>query len=149
MTRPILLAAFLLIVATMAVAQLRGDADLEKVSLEQKQKRVAERPSATAFMIHTEGTQNTRDRATTQRTYIELVARKAERMTDDELNQAVIELTEELAQQDQEADDELQTLIESLQQVVESYPGTSAAKRGEEALKHLRGEDNPFSIDQW
>jgi hypothetical protein len=147
MKRPILLVASLLIIATIAVVHSRGDAGPGTVSLEQKQ--VAELPSTTAFMIHIEGTRNTRDRVTAQRTYIELVARKAERMTDDELNQAITELTEELAQQDQEADDELQTLIESLQQVVEFYPGTSAAKRGEEALKHLRGEDNPSSIDQW
>jgi hypothetical protein len=147
MNRPILLAAFLLIVATMAVAHLRGDADPEKVSFDRRQ--VAELPSTTAFMIRIDGTRNTRDRVTAQRTYIELVTRKADRMTDDDLNQAIVELTAELAQQDQEANDELQTLIESLQQVVDSYPGTPAAKRGEEALKHLRGEDNPMTIEQW
>jgi hypothetical protein len=68
---------------------------------------------------------------------VELTAKRAERMSDEELTKAIDELTQTLADQDAAADAELQKAIDHLKSVVAQFPGTPAAERSTRALQAI------------
>src|SRR5690242_10106862 len=57
---------------------------------------------------------------------VELMSKRAERMSNDELTKAIEELSKTIADQDTAADAELQKAIDQLQSVVSKFPGTPA-----------------------
>jgi hypothetical protein len=74
---------------------------------------------------------------------VELMSKRAERMSNDELTKAIEELSKTLADQDTAAEAELQKAIEQLKSVVAKFPGTPAAERGSLALEAI---DRPVEI---
>jgi len=74
---------------------------------------------------------------------VELMSKRAERMSNDELTKAIDELAKTLADQDTAAEAELQKAIDQLKSVVAKFPGTPAAERGNRALEAI---ENPVKI---
>src|SRR5262245_9082794 len=74
---------------------------------------------------------------------VELMSKRAERMSNDELTKAIEELSKILTDQDTAAEAELQKAIDQLKSVVAKYPGTPAAERGSRALQAI---ENPVKI---
>jgi len=74
---------------------------------------------------------------------VELMSKRAERMSNDELTKAIEELSKTLTDQDTAADAELQKAIDQLQSVVAKFPGTPAAERGSRALQAI---ENPVKV---
>jgi hypothetical protein len=68
---------------------------------------------------------------------VELMSKRAERMSNDELTKAIDELTKTLTDQDTAAEAELQKAIDQLKSVVGKFPGTPAAERGSRALEAI------------
>jgi|GEM_PF-2576442 len=72
--------------------------------------------------------------------FVELATERAKRMKDEELGQAVAEITQSLADQDAAAETELQKAAEQLQAVAEKFPGTPAGERANRALEAIRAK---------
>jgi hypothetical protein len=68
---------------------------------------------------------------------VELMSKRAERMSNDELTRAIDELSKTIADQDTAAEAELQKAIDQLKSVVAKFPGTPAAERGSRALEAI------------
>jgi hypothetical protein len=68
---------------------------------------------------------------------VELMSKRVERMSNDELTKAIDELSKTIADQDMAAEAELQKAIDQLKSVVAKFPGTPAAERGSRALQAL------------
>src|SRR5579863_3159261 len=71
--------------------------------------------------------------ASLRQRFVELASERAKRMNDEELSQAVAEITQSLADQDAAAETELQTAAEQLKAVAEKFPGTPAGERANRA----------------
>jgi hypothetical protein len=84
-----------------------------------------------------------RQSASLRQRFVELTAKRAQRMSDDELGQAVEEITKILADQDTEAQDELEKAEEQLKSVVEKFPGTPSAERANRALGAMKVKPGP------
>lgn len=72
--------------------------------------------------------------------YSDLMLLKAQRMSEDELNEAITTVKADLAAQDEAAQTELDQAIEILEQLVEQSGGTPAADRAGLALPFLKGQ---------
>jgi len=75
--------------------------------------------------------------ASLRQRFVELASERAKRMNDEELSQAVAEITQSLADQDAAAETELQTAAEQLKAVAEKFPGTPAGERANRALEAI------------
>jgi hypothetical protein len=73
-----------------------------------------------------------------------LMQQKAERMSNEELDQAIKELKAELDAQNKAADAELQQVIDSLERLVKESAGTPAAERARLALTVLKHQTPPM-----
>ena len=76
--------------------------------------------------------------------YVELSSQLANRMTLEELETAITELTLELDQRD--ADDKIQSIQESLQDVIDSHPDSPAAETARRALEGFIPEVEPSNV---
>src|SRR5262245_51603298 len=76
---------------------------------------------------------------------VELMSKRAQRMSNDELTKAIEELSKTLTDQDTAAEAELQKAVDQLKTVVAKYPGTPAAERGSRALQAI---EKPAGIPQ-
>lgn len=81
-----------------------------------------------------------RQSASLRKQFVELSAKRAQRMSDEELGQAVEEITRTLADQDTEAEAELEKAVEQLKSVVEKFPGTPSAERANRALEATKAQ---------
>jgi hypothetical protein len=71
--------------------------------------------------------------------YSDLMLRKAQRMSEDELDKAIAELRADLAAQDEAAQTQLDQAMEILEKLIEQSAGTPAAERAHLALPFLKG----------
>jgi hypothetical protein len=69
---------------------------------------------------------------------VELMGKRAQRMSPEELTRAIDELTKTLADQDSAADAELQKASEQLNSVVVKFPGTPAAASASRAIEAIQ-----------
>ena len=97
--------------------------------------------------------------ATLRERFVELTAERAKRMSDEELGQAIEQITKQIADQDAAAEVEMVKACEQLRSVAAAFPGTSAAERANLALlameaspsqaartTHNRDSDDVFEI---
>ena len=70
--------------------------------------------------------------------YVELSSQLANRMTEEELQAAIVEMTQELDSRN--ADDKIQSVRESLQEIIESHPDSPSADAALRALEGLLAE---------
>jgi small-conductance mechanosensitive channel len=75
-----------------------------------------------------------RQPATLRQRFVDLATERAKRMSDDELGQAVEQITKQIAEQDTAAEAELEKALEQLRAVAEKFPGTPSAERANRAL---------------
>lgn len=90
--------------------------------------------------------------ASLRQRFVDLAAERAKRMNDEELSQAVDEITKALADQDAAAETELEKAAEQLKAVADKFPGTPAGERANRALEELRArpvkpDRKPRSVD--
>ena len=75
-----------------------------------------------------------RPTATLRQRFVDLATERAKRMSDDELGQAVEQITKQIADQDTAAESELNKAVEQLKSVAATFPGTPSAERANRAL---------------
>jgi len=75
--------------------------------------------------------------ATRQQQFVNLSNKKAQRMSDEELGEAVQQLTKELADQDAAAEAEFGKAVEQLKEIAAKFPGTPSAERASRALQAI------------
>lgn len=68
--------------------------------------------------------------------YVLLATKLANHMTEEELQAGIDEMKQQLAAR--EADDKLNAVRETLQEIIDSNPGTEAAEKAQRALQDLR-----------
>jgi hypothetical protein len=85
----------------------------------------------------TKGTPEQRPSATLRQRFVELATERAKRMSDDELGQAVEQITKQIADQDTAAETELNKATEQLKSVAATFPGTPSAERANRALEAI------------
>jgi hypothetical protein len=81
-----------------------------------------------------------RQTASLRQRFVELTAKRAQRMSDEELGQAVEEISKMLADQDTEAEAALEQAADLLKSVVEKFPGTPSAERAYRALEAIKAK---------
>ncbi|MGD9853947.1 MAG: hypothetical protein AB7U20_03260 [Planctomycetaceae bacterium] len=80
--------------------------------------------------------------------YLELLQKSVQRMSRDELLQATEALESQLDEEDRKADAALHSISESLEQLANEFPGTSAAGKARAALKTIMNQNgNPVAGD--
>jgi hypothetical protein len=87
------------------------------------------------------------DREQRSQEYSDLMLRKAQRMSEDELEKAIADVQADLAAQDEAAQTQLDQAIEILEQLIVQSPGTPAAERARHALSVLKRQipmNEPF-----
>lgn len=73
--------------------------------------------------------------------YAELAAKRARRLSEDELKQAIEETARALDLQDKSAEAEMNNSIEHLRELIKKFPGTPTAEKATRALRILDGTD--------
>lgn len=81
--------------------------------------------------------------------YVELLRRKAELMSDEEIAESLEQLQGDIAEL--EATRRLQAITDELRELVESHPETAAARRAEAMLAmhpDIRAESAPYTVEE-
>jgi hypothetical protein len=113
----------------------RSAANVEENNFEDLGSRVKPKPTSGA-----------RQSKTLRQRFVELATERAKRMSDEELGQAVEQITKQIADQDSAAEAELEKASEQLKSVADKFAGTPAAERANRALEAMKARQSKDAL---